>query len=349
MKNSKSKKASLGAIAEKKEAYVATATTQRSSRPTGKMSQYTRHITHRELVASVNGSTAFTATGYDLNPGIARTFPWLSTQATGWEQYRFNRLVFEFVTRTATSTLGSVILSPEYDPSDPPPTSEAIATNAMDAVEDATWKNITCRLNTASMYPLGPRKYIRSTRIGGDIRTFDSGTFFICTVEEAGADAIGKLWVEYDVDLYIPQTASSAASGSNTTFSNGNGTQTYTTTVAAIQSWAAPSVDACHLFSAATMTAFTPPAGAYIVSAQIQAKDTSAESFTVVATFRKNGGAVIESRSLATSVANGYVIVPVQAYLSANGSDTFDIYVTMTGAAGTLTSTSDSTLLVQLA
>jgi len=39
-----------------------------------------------------------------------------------------------------------------------------------------------------------------------DIKTYDVGSLFVCTVDGSGPNIPwGKLWVEYDIDLYIPQ------------------------------------------------------------------------------------------------------------------------------------------------
>jgi len=313
--------------------------------------QYSRRIIHRELVGSVNGSVAFAVTEYHLNPGIAATFPWLSTQAVGWEQYRFDRLSFEFVTRTATTTLGSVILSPEYDASDLPPANEAAATNAMDAVEDAPWKNITCTLNSAAMYPLGPRKFIRNARLAGDIRTFDSGTFYLCRVEEAGADPIGKLWVSYDVELSIPQTAVSAPAASQTSFSRTLVPQTVATGVPELVDWPVPIVDAMRIYSLplALQTTFTPPAGAYTIDTVLIFDDSAAEAFTVVANLLKNGAMVDYVAQNITSIAGGYTQVSLHSYLSCNGTDTFAVQASCVGAAGVLRIDGGSTLRIQAA
>jgi len=164
---------------------------QKQSFP-AKFANRSRRIVNSELVSSVLGSVSFDATSYPINPGLSSTFPWLSTQATSWQQYRFRRLRFRYVTRTATSEKGSVILSPEYNPNDPPPTTEAQASNTQDACEDVCWNNIECELSPQAMYPSGPRKLVRSTNIVGDKNLYDSGTLYFCTVEEDSADAIGS-------------------------------------------------------------------------------------------------------------------------------------------------------------
>lgn len=52
----------------------------------------------------------------------------------------------------------------------------------------------------------GNRKYVRTTALAAnlDVKTYDAGNFFVCTTDGTAVNW-GKLWVEYDVDLYVPQ------------------------------------------------------------------------------------------------------------------------------------------------
>jgi len=164
-------------------------------------------IVHRELVASVTGSVAFTvAQSLALNPGLVATFPWLATQAQSWESYKFNKLRFCYYTRTGTNVPGSVLLVPDYDAADAAPASEQIASSYEDVVEDAPWKDLECNLREAAMFSMGPKKFIRTGALSAnqDIKTYDVGNLHLCTVDGT-AVAWGKLWVEYDISLYTPQ------------------------------------------------------------------------------------------------------------------------------------------------
>lgn len=164
-------------------------------------------IIHREQIGSVTGSVLFTvANTFPLNPGLSASFPWLASQAQGWERYRFNRLRFCYYTRTGSNIPGSVILAPDYDATDVQPASEQIASSYKDTEEDAPWKDIECELTPSAMNSLGPDKFIRSGAITANqnIANFDSGNLFLCTVDGT-AVSWGKLWVEYDVTLRTPQ------------------------------------------------------------------------------------------------------------------------------------------------
>jgi hypothetical protein len=193
--------------------------------PNVTMSKDSCRVVHRELLGNVSGTgtTAFTiASTFALNPGVVQTFPWLSNMAQNWETYRFNSLRICYYTRTGSNTAGSVLIVPDYDPTDVSPITEQTASAFEDIQEDAPWKDIVCRLRPAAMHGLGPRKYIRSGALGLnlDLKTYDSGNVFICTVDSAGVAGWGKLWIEYDVIFFTPQLPSAGGS-----FSQINGIQ----------------------------------------------------------------------------------------------------------------------------
>jgi hypothetical protein len=195
---------------------VAYAAGQSSSAPRITASRDSARIIHKELVAKVTGTANFTVgTTIALNPGLASSFPWLSTQAAAWETYRFNKLRFCYHTRTATSATGSVQLVPDYDAADAAPASEFIAASYEDMQEDAPWKDLDCVLRPDAMFPMGPKKFVRTEALSAnqDIKTFDAGNLFVCTTD-GSAQTWGLVWVEYDVSLYTPQQPSSGFAAS---------------------------------------------------------------------------------------------------------------------------------------
>jgi len=192
--------------------------------------QISTRIVHRELIASITGSAAFAvAAAFPLNPGMPNSFPWLSNEAAGWERYRFNSLHFKYFTRTGSNIPGSFMMAPDYDASDAPPASEVAASAYEDTAEDAPWKDICCILKTSEMHGDMKEKYIRSGSLAAnqDIKTYDAGNLFACTVDGT-AVPWGKLWVEYDVTLFTPQTPVGGFQASGTLISAG-GTITPTT------------------------------------------------------------------------------------------------------------------------
>jgi len=164
-------------------------------------------IRHRELVRVIDGSVAFNNVSIPVQPGISSTFPWLANLAANWENYRFNRIAFRFVSRSSTSFRGSVVMAPDYDASDLPPTSYQEMSSFQNAISDAPWKDILCILNPRSTSLVGNSRYVRLGNLGSneDIKLYDVANFNIATVGQADASVVGELWAEYDIMLQIPQ------------------------------------------------------------------------------------------------------------------------------------------------
>jgi hypothetical protein len=296
-------------------------------------------IRRRELISSVVGQTAFTVIKYSVNPGIAATFPLLSIQAPQWEQYRFLKLAFEYITRTATTTIGSVIMAPDYDAEDPAPISEAQLTGYQGAVEDAPWKNITCIVDCKSVTP-GPRKFIRSAAIAGDIKVYDACNFFFGVVDMTGNSGIGKLWVDYEVELSVPQNSPvDDLYPKRTSFFTRAAVHTFTTTVNEPLNYDAAAVGNDPLGIGADVAGvYTPPAGVYKVEFGASFADSANEDFTVVVTSFKNGIASGPSSTMRSiDSAAGIDYISGTDLIRMNGTDTFQVMVNLTGAAGILT------------
>jgi hypothetical protein len=206
------------------------ATGQSGKAPMIKATRDSCNIVHRELLSNVSAtadSNFDLFASFALNPGLSATFPWLASQAQNWETYRFKKLRFCYYTRTGSTTVGSVVFVPDYDAADPAPANEQIASTFQDVREDAPWKDITIPLRTAEMHQPGMRKYIRTGALAAnlDIKTYDSGNLFIFTVDSTAANPWGKLWVEYDVDLFTPQSLSSTPVGISGGTLSGGGAQ----------------------------------------------------------------------------------------------------------------------------
>jgi hypothetical protein len=161
----------------------------------------------------------FSLVTYNINPGLSATFPWLSTQALGWESYSFKRLSFHFVSRQATSFVGSILMAPDYDASDSAPTSEAIAGAYADAVEGVYWRDFACHLKPLSMHKLGPTRYCRTSALGlsEDVKLYDVGNLYVCFIDTPVTNSgqiAGKLWVDYDIEFTTPQLGGGGAGSS---------------------------------------------------------------------------------------------------------------------------------------
>jgi len=170
---------------------------------------------HREYLADVitGATSAFSINSYPLNPGMPDTFPWLSTIAQNFEQYRIRGMVFEFKSTSAdalnstNTALGSVIMATDYNADSDTFESKAQMENhefASSARQSCSMLHaIECKPSQTSISEL----YIRNETppTGQDLRLYDLGRFSIATVGQQGASVnIGELWVTYEVELFKP-------------------------------------------------------------------------------------------------------------------------------------------------
>jgi hypothetical protein len=160
-----------------------------------------------EFIGTISGSVGLTGTTLAVNPGNSSIFSWLGPQAQKWEQYRFHKLQFRYVTRMGSSSPGSVMISPDYNCKDVPPLTVKEALNTADSVESSTWREITCILNPDSMFAVGPRKFVRGNDYHPDLLLYDACTLNILTVGQVDSSVIGNLWVDYDVEFFIRQSS----------------------------------------------------------------------------------------------------------------------------------------------
>lgn len=164
-------------------------------------------ITHREFVQDLFGSVAFFAGSSAINPGRNDLFPWLSSIANNYESYRFERLAIHYETACATSTVGTVAIAVDFDPSDPAPVTKQQVLSWQGAVRCAPWeRDIVYRADPMN---LNKRKtyFVRALAVpaGADRSLYDTGNLIVTTSGMANSNGIGELWVDYTVRLMTPQ------------------------------------------------------------------------------------------------------------------------------------------------
>lgn len=299
-------------------------------------------ISHREMISgSIAGSTAFAIQStLNINPGLAKSFPWLSTQASQYEEYRFTKLRYEYVPIAPTSTQGDILLVPDYDASNPPPTTEVQAIDHRDAVIDSVWKPVVLSLNPKDMYALGPRKYVRTANMYGDVKTFDSGIFYLCSNNETGTSTVGKLFVEYTVELFTPLNgpADGTVALSQSAFSL-SANQSFTTATPAILAFDTTVVNGLNVVN--TGGSLVPPAGFYRVDYAVTGADSSNGIVVFDITIEKNNAGLLspnqgELTTLVPGSGSGETLaLSGFGYVSCNGTDAITLIVTFTASVGT--------------
>lgn len=339
------------------EAPAASAAQQRVLAPRITRSARGFRVQHREFVGNVTNTTAFAVQQFPLNPGMATTFPWLANQAVDWEQYTVHRLHAVYVTRAGTSEVGSVIIAPDYDAADAPPSSEQLITQMQDAVEDAPWKDQRCILDPKSMHPLGPRKFVRASMIAGDIKTYDVGTLYVATVGSS-TNQIGKLWLDYDIEFFVPQNGEPVTSSRTCSLILLHHTQIYTTGTPAVVEFDEPIFDAMGVTSGLVGGVFTPPKGTYKFTANFSVRMGIAGNLTAELVFLKNGSSALTGSgppyvsyskvTQETGTLLPYNQVTLVTVIECSGTDTVALQVTPVGVGALSSSVDGSSLLVEL-
>lgn len=170
---------------------------------------------HREFLGDVfSASTAntFKREDYPINPGVSKTFPWLSgVVGAKFQQYRINGMTFEFrsmssdALNSTNTALGSVIMSTDYDSADNPFTSKQEMENTEYGVSCKPSANMMHGIECARPQTPVSELYIRAfdVPLGKDIRLYDMGRFSIATTGCQGVNVnLGELWVSYDIDCF---------------------------------------------------------------------------------------------------------------------------------------------------
>lgn len=310
----------------------------------------TVRVKHRELfLGTVNGSIAWTLQSkVQLNPGLPSVFPWLSSLADLYDQYRVHALSFEYIPSTSTATNGDIIMSIDYDVTDPAPTSELNTSQMEGTIQDACWKRIVLNADVKAMQPES-RKYVRRFNVAGDQRIYDLGRFYLSTINMAAATAVGKIWINYDVEFFVPDPGTETISPLITN-------EYYLANQVCVNGVATTLAFTINVFlndplniGSAVAGLFTPPSGVYRVTYTGYALDSISEDFTAQIYLYKNGAAQDNWRgSGLTIVGPVRVLLNFSELLVVNTGDTFQIVAILSGAAGAL-SVINSVLLLSMA
>jgi len=175
-------------------------------------------VRHREFIADIvvpGVPTAFNVASYSINAGNALLFPWLSSVAAQYQQYRFEGLVFEFKSLssdiTAGGPLGSVILATNYDVLEAPYLDKVHMENAQYSVSAkpsmSQFHSVECDPEETGQNWFYVRDSSSSLAASNDARFADLGKFQIATAGLPGAPGtvLGELWASYDIVLLKPE------------------------------------------------------------------------------------------------------------------------------------------------
>jgi len=238
---------------------VANNVSVRSSAPKFRNNKGVVRIVHKELVCSVTNNTGinisptFTASGasvYQVNAGCGTLFPWLSTIAQNFDEYKFNRLRLVYVPICSTADTGRVMIGYDPDSTDAVPVDRQGLSSYSCSAESSVWSvsTLDCNLsNTNKWY---------YTNISGDnlpsSAYLDQGQVFTACWSGGANLIVGELYALYDVSLKSPQPSA------------GSVYQGYGTGASVVQAF--PSNSPPNLSSTSTTVKVSiPTAGDYLI------------------------------------------------------------------------------------
>lgn len=180
----------------------------------------TNIVCHREYLGDYAGTAGFNNNTFALNPGISSTFPWLSSVAGNYQEYKFHGLVFEFRSLitdfVATGAPGVVVMSTNYNADAPVYTTKQQMENAEYAVSVKPTVNLLHGVECAENQTILAEKYVRTGAVpaGQDLRLYDLGTFQFAT-QANPVQNLGELWVSYCVEFFKPILSSDVGGSVN--------------------------------------------------------------------------------------------------------------------------------------
>jgi len=174
-------------------------------------------VAHREFIKDLtvpNDPASFNLQAYLINPANAVLFPWLSTLARQYSQYKIHGMVFAYKTMssdiTAGGALGTVIMATNYNSIDRPFFNKIEMENSEFAVSTKPSMSLVHAIECDPKYSGLDVLYVRDpsyeTADTNDRRFYDYGKFQLATTGLPGATGttMGEIWVSYDIEFMKP-------------------------------------------------------------------------------------------------------------------------------------------------
>jgi hypothetical protein len=169
---------------------------------------------HREFITDVyspKDAGNFSIESWQVNPGLANTFPYLAAIAQNFELYRIKGMMFEYISSTSpyntNSAMGTVILSALYNSNSPPFRNKAEMENSDFAISARPDKSLVygleCASNVQNMYYIRTGEDSTTPITATDLCTLYFGTNLPSTWPISSP--LGELWVTYDIEFARPK------------------------------------------------------------------------------------------------------------------------------------------------
>lgn len=187
-------------------------------------------VQNKEYIGDVttlqNSSALRTILTTLITPANSGLFPWLAGIAQKFDTYKFHQLTFHYEPACTSSATGQVMIAPDFDPNDQPPSNWAAAAAYIGATHGSVWAPLNCNCNTSYLTKRGvyynEMPSIPSPVNPSDIRELAVGriNILIDGVTNNGtvfgsAVTLGKLYVSYKVSLYEPDYTNTLIAGAS--------------------------------------------------------------------------------------------------------------------------------------
>lgn len=171
-------------------------------------------VSHREYVCEVISSSSantFKVDKYPINPALRTSFPWLSSVAQQYEQYKLHGCVFEFrsnsgnALNSTNTALGSVVMGASYRPSTSTPTNKQQIMNYEWANETVPSKDMIMGIECDPASLAYKQYFTRGSNTlptDDSVNQYDVANLYIASSGCQGTNVVlGSLYVSYDFEL----------------------------------------------------------------------------------------------------------------------------------------------------
>jgi len=167
-----------------------------------------RTIFFEEYVQDINGSVAFSAQAFPVQPGISTLFAWLSSQAIAYQEYRVERLAFRFESDREATAPGKVMLAFQQDPTDDLPAGKQEMLENEFKAKCKTWEDtlLVVPKTILKNETMSNKRFIRAGNLAAnlDLKTYDIGQLIVASQGQADGTDVGELYVQYAITLLTP-------------------------------------------------------------------------------------------------------------------------------------------------
>jgi len=178
-------------------------------------------IRHREYIKDIQSSVGFNSSIFRINPGLPDLFPWLSSVANNFEEYKIHGMIVWLNTSSATAVsstntaLGIWGVVTQYDAAEPDFTDKQQCENYVGAQSTVPSNSIMHGIECMPGSNVLDKFFVRTGDLSADldIKFYDLGKVEVFTQGSQAVSTIGELWVSYDIEFTKPRLSQSGLNG----------------------------------------------------------------------------------------------------------------------------------------